>query len=779
MTAVGGLDIRKIDQRVFIVGTGTGTNYQIAYIDASYVLSSVLAGAVAFPITAPDICQLGTNDVRVSYIKNNLGVRSADSLVHDYNLSGPTSGAFSTTLGGLVPFNITCVNKGTSNSVYISTNYSAGVSSRRIYSVQASSSGTLTAQTRLFSECILQSKAVTYNDVDYFILVKDESTEVQRTMRTYVMGNSNGKMVSVFDPDNSLVLVRTSLNVYALTNVILDGSKVCFSGVALAEFQDEENTVNGQITVPTTVKEYCVDFTPTANYFDAKLGADLHITGGILSMYDGKEVVEHGFIEIPRTPAGAVVSSAGTTPGLGLTSAASTYQYVTVYAWRDNQGQLHRSAPSTAVEVAVPQASPNYSEVQLNLFTTTLTAKEGIEIELYRTEANGTQFYKVLEGNAGAYSSRIFNSFDSDIVVFTDAVSDADLIQNEALYTTGGVLENIFAISSKHIVSYKNRLVILGADGKTLQYSKLRETNGPVEFNDSLIINLDEFGGQATALGVMDDHVIIFKERGLFALTGDGPNNLGQQDDFRQPYLITSDAGCIEANSVIRTPDSLMFKSDKGIYELLRNFQVNYIGAPVELYNGNTVSSASLLETTNEIRFTTTEGRTLVYDYFHKRWTTFTNMISQDAVTYNNRYCYLKPDGTVMVETPDYYFDDGDYITSRLTSAWVSLAGIQGFQRIYMLELLGSYKASHVLNVRIAYDFKDVYLHEVDITPVSGELYQFRIYPKIQRCESFKFSITDEPGAELDEGQAYTLSNIAATVGLKTGLNQVKSYGAS
>jgi len=329
----------------------------------------------------------------------------------------------------------------------------------------------------------------------------------------------------------------------------------------------------------------------------------------------------------------------------------------------------------------------------------------------------------------------------------------------------------------------------------------LREENAPVEFNDALRIVLDEFGGPATAMAVLDDHIIIFKEQALFALTGEGPNNLGQQDDFRAPYLITSDAGCTEPNSVVKTPTAIMFKSDKGIYEIQRGFAVTYIGAPAEGYNDLTISSGTLLENTNEVRFTTTEGRTLVYDYFHKRWTTFTNMPAQDATTYGQKFTYIKEDGTVLYEEPDYYLDNGSYIKSKIVSAWISLGNIQGFERFYEMELVGNYKEDHKLRVQFAYNFVNAYLHETIITPSSvlglsvygdedygdespyggdGALFHFLIFPKIQKCQSFKFCIEDFQNNSGTQG--YTLSNIAALVGMKPGLFKkpaASSFGAS
>ena len=103
----------------------------------------------------------------------------------------------------------------------------------------------------------------------------------------------------------------------------------------------------------------------------------------------------------------------------------------------------------------------------------------------------------------------------------------------------------------------------------------------------------------------MDEKLVIFKESAIFYLSGDGPNNLGQQDTFIKPELVSSDIGCININSVVLTPDGLMFKSKKGIYLLSRSMQLAYIGANVEAFNDLKVSSAIVVPEENQVRFTT------------------------------------------------------------------------------------------------------------------------------------------------------------------------------
>lgn len=664
--------------------------------------------------------------------------------------------------------------------------YSLNSAPYQIMRAVVQSDGTIDSNAVVFYQACLQSRPQVLNNKVYFAFVKDSSFLASgppyTPFRTLYFGNEDGEILNKFSDDAAVYLTTGSP-----PRLTVDGDKLGFCAAEAAEVQAKLTSTD--VLVPTVVKKLSADFSTTNNYFDSTLGDNLHIAGGILKMYDGTNVVEHSFLEIPQAP--ELVSDTTT----GGVMPDGQYQYIAVYKWIDKWGQVHRSYPSVPLTYTV---SGGPKKPTIRVFNTSLSKKSDIEIEVYRTEVNGTTFY-----NRGYnYLDKLLNSSSSESQTFTDTMDDATLISNEVLYTTGGVLENTAADSSKHVTTYKGRLFLLLSDGYTIQYSKKREQNGPVEFSELFKTILDARGGAGTCLAVLDDNLIIFKERAIFAMAGEGPNALGEQDDFREPQFITSDCGCVDANSVVETPEGLMFKSDKGIYILKHGLSVEYIGAAVEAYNDLTITSATLMPNTNEVRFTTDNDRALVYDYYHKRWTTFTNIDGIDAVIYQNTYTYLRSNGDLMSETEGAFSDNGSYIKMKIVSAWLQLAGIQGFQRFYKMLLLGSYKTKHLLKVKFAYDFNPTWAQESQIE--AGELldtaeygddatygastvyggqfpkYQFRIFPKRQKCEAIKFSIEDFKTDE--NGEAFTLSNFAAEVGIKPTASKVKasrSFGAS
>lgn len=634
-----------------------------------------------------------------------------------------------------------------------------------IRTAEISNSGIVTAPSEFMRSVGLYSKIFNNGIDDYVVTAFDSDIQA-----SYFVFSLEGDLIATIVPQNGGGL-KTGSNLTEVANPS--------EGVYQLAILQRHSIVsdNGTVFSLTGVQGTSLDFASTNHYLNAELGDNLHIVGGILQMYDGRSVVEHGFSYFPE---GVTIATSA-----GGSLEAGSYQYSVVYAWTDNYGQLHRSAPSLPVTLLANAGE----QAVLTIPTLRVTKKEDAFIEVYGTEANGTIFYRLTDTAAP-----IFNDTSVDTLSFTDTQSDFEKIDGELLYITGGELDNISPGSSSLITTYKSRIILGGLeDDNTIQYSKERSENEPVEFSDALTLSVDSRGGRMTALSNLDNYIIVFKERAIFAFSGEGPNNLGEQNDFRVPQLITTDAGCVDSNSVVETPLGLMFKSDKGIYRLNRGLQVDYLGAPVELFNDNEITSATLLSTTNQVRFTTADDLALVFDYYHNRWSTFTNHEAQDSDVYQNDFVFVKSNGDVFRETPGVFVDGSQWIKTKIVSSWLQLAGVQGFQRFYRMLLLGNFQSDHRLAVSFGYDFNPVFSQSTDIdaaaildpqnygdtSPYGSEetyggefpLYQWEVHPMIQKCQAFRFRLEDIQTDNFAE--AFSISNMAMIIGVKTGLNKM------
>lgn len=97
-------------------------------------------------------------------------------------------------------------------------------------------------------------------------------------------------------------------------------------------------------------------------YDTVEIGSALHLSGGFLWMYDGYLPVEHNFLLYPDN-----VEGTGNNTGGAL--APQQYFYQVCYEWSDNQGNIHRSAPSIPIEVDMSMENPAFVQPTPITFT--------------------------------------------------------------------------------------------------------------------------------------------------------------------------------------------------------------------------------------------------------------------------------------------------------------------------------------------------------------------------------------------------------------------------
>lgn len=558
-----------------------------------------------------------------------------------------------------------------------------------------------------------------------------------------------------------------------------------FANLQAGKLLSEANTLFSVLGVNSTK----LFLTPSNNFINTTQANTLMIVGGILQGYDGISTTELGFHLYPEN---ITATPAGSDGHLST----GTYQYQVEFEWTDNNGQIYRSAPSVALSVSV---SAN-NHVTLSGPTLRLTAKTKISIVIYRTQANGTTFNRVTSTLAPTLNDPTVDSWS-----FVDVLSDASAAANELIYTTGNVLNNIAPPANSIIATYNNRVFLAGLSDKLLMwYSQTVVDNSnantiPPQFCQELTSACDPRGDDITALGLLNQSLIIFKKSHIFALTGNGPDATGNNNDFGDPTLITSDVGCINANSVAIVPMGLMFQSSKGIYLLDQSLNTSYIGAPVEdLVNSLMITSTIDNPQDNQVIFTSSNGTALVYDYYFHQWSSWTNHIAADGAIYKNLFTFLTPTGQVYVQNRNKFTDGSVPIYLSFTLPNLSFAGLQGYQRVFKAFILGSYKGAHTLVVNVAYDYSDTFTQSAIVKPAgvntwgsapywgydpvwggTYNLYEFRIDFSTQKCTSVRLQISDSQQSAYNEG--YSISSIVFEVGAITGGNRLPNsniYGA-
>lgn len=526
---------------------------------------------------------------------------------------------------------------------------------------------------------------------------------------------------------------------------------------------DETILLNGVIKGIYVVKEVTLNFT-TKNR-SQELAKNLNLGGGSIRSYDGYKTVSCGFNVLPQVSA--------LTPQMG--GGSFIYSYYALFTWTDNAGNLYRSGRSApqqqSTTVPISTAGSAGMAVAVQGYSTDDFYKiNNVQIQIYRTEAGGTIYYLI---------ATLPNFIQGDLV-FIDTTIDGALILNQQIYTTGGEIDNSNSPAGSLLTSFKNRIIYIDDEDK-LQwwYSKQVIEGFPVEFNDSFTQNIDQKGGGMTAISTMDDKLILFKQSNLWYVYGDGPSPNGLNNDFTYPQIISSDTGCVNQDSIILTPQGLMFQSPKGIYLLGRDLSLNYIGSPVEQFNSILITSAQMIANTNQIRFTLTNGTAIVYDYFMNQWSIFTNVAAVDSCIYQGNHTYLTSAGIVNEESIGVYLDPGNMpIALSLTTGWLSFAGIQGFQRVKKFLLLTEALVNDTLQVQINYDYGKYSANLITIPVIgSSQPQQYRVFPQWQKMENMQIQLTEVPSTS---STTFKLSSMMLEVASKRGafkLSTGNSYG--
>ena len=411
-----------------------------------------------------------------------------------------------------------------------------------------------------------------------------------------------------------------------------------------------------------------------------------------------------------------------------------------------------------------------------------------VSVAIYRSEASGTILYKVTSDS----SPTTMAAARTATITFVDTLADASIKSREILYTTSNVLDNTQPGKVDAILVTKTRGFIGGLeDANQIAYSKLIRKGQALNFNETLVLPINPEGGRITAIEELDDKVIFFKERSIYYSTGEGPSDTGVGNTISLPQFITSDVGCIEPRSLIKVPSGLMFMSHKGIYLLDRSFNTSYVGAEVEDFNGLSITGASVEQNNNQVRFSSSEGTVLVYDYYWRQWSTFINLPSIGGFVWNKKHTLINSD-RVLVEGVS-YSDNGAAVNMRIVTSWMSIGQLAGFQRIYRVQVLGNFIYNHILKAQCYYDFRDFpqdfqtwdptigrasygqgTYGEFDFGGSNDGVYRVELRNSIQKCTAFKLELTTDFPDGIPTG-GFELSSVSLQVGVKQGFGKMST----
>lgn len=664
--------------------------------------------------------------------------------------------------------------------------YDSSVPTHFIRTKTVNLAGTVSSASIVSRSVGLASKGFIYKGISYFL-----SAYSSPYQPTYFLMNGSGNVIAKLAYGNGGGYVVTGLtSVYVSSNSVSVGYL----------FKDSVESVNKNTNVAAGTQVAGIYSQLGINLATLILGTsgintsetanDLHLNGGFLWMYDGYVPVEHNFFLYPDS-----IEVTGSTSGGSI--GAGVYYYQATYEWSDNQGNIHKSAPSIPVTVTTTGTT---SSVTVNIPTLRLTYKTAnpVKIVVYRWSQNQQTYYQ-----ATLIATPLLNDPTVDSVQFVDKNLDTTILGNNLLYTNGNNVEYTNGPASTALTLFDDRLWLIDAEDGSLWFSNTILPTTPVQMSQFLTYYIASSTGSSGSTGKpqcifpMDDKLIAFLHspssgQAIYYINGTGPDSTGANSNYSPATFITTTVSCVNQNSLVLSPDGLMFQAadGKGIWILKRDLSTEYIGAGVENYNSYTVESAVNVPGTNQIRFTMSNGVTLMYDYYTGEWGTFINNIGTgiSSTIYQNLHTYINASGAVFQETPGLYLDGTIPVVMGFTTGWINAAGLQGYQRAYYFFFLGQYQTPHKLSVGIAYDYDPAINQQPQIAPTnyapvygSDSVYggssvyggpsqaePWKISFQKQQCNSFKITFTEQydPSFGVAAGAGLTISGLDLVIGI-------------
>ena len=704
--------------------------------------------------------------------RNNAGTREH----HYYRLDDTYSIVAGPTQISTDPLNAThspacCVVEGDTLRYFYTTVETGGaIIYREIFKAEITISTTTPTTSATFQRLAsVGSKAFFINGNAYFMVNSSVGTASLTQDSAYLLG-TNGDVVARFFEGETRELGEVALwgDLVQTPQPLITGDSVSIANQLVKVQIDDAFT---RFQTSRSVAALCkFNFKDLNIGYPQDLGGELAIPGAIVKTYDGATLREKNFNHWP------VIRVLSPTAG-GLTG---TFLYKIVYRWINKNGEETLSSPSAAQTVTPAGQSVDVTYLNYQIGDN----KTDVRVHIYRTEDNGSVYYEVTPAEGVANDPTLISSS------YNDNLADSALIQNKPAYFNGDVLENDAPRPTRSITNFKSRFCSVHSDRPDeLGYTKTYTPQIRPENSQFLTVRSDDkeyHGAENTnATAILDDKWIIFKDRTILFTMGDGANNAGEGSSLFFPEVVSTNVGTVNPRSVILSPEGLFFKSEKGIYQLTRSMDVQYIGAPVEEFNDQNITGAVLMKDVNQIRFTTENSVCLVYDYFYRQWSWYINHESNGSTFWNGEFVRANNSGQVFVSQAA-QDDNAAFIPQRIKTNWLKVTGIQDYGRIYRLLLLGQYVSNHTLTLKVYYDYQDYEWDEYTLTPQDASKYnvttkptdadfdagldgvfQWRVHLKKQKCQAIKFEISDN---FVDvNGGSFNLSNMTLQVGVKKG----------
>jgi hypothetical protein len=496
-------------------------------------------------------------------------------------------------------------------------------------------------------------------------------------------------------------------------------------------------------------------------------GAVAVIAGALPGVWDGVETMEVSPFHTPRV----VVKPTG---GFGPQLAAGTYNYSAVISYRDAGGNLRRSPPALPFPITLAGATSPIAYVTMPMTMRSGVLQEEFDITIYSTLANGSDYYA-----QACY--RINKGANGGMWRFDDLPTP--LVYDVRLYSTGAAGELLLPESPPSAIDIKSiggRLWLLpGEDRYSVLPSLLKTYGVAYEFNTTLQINaFDPQYGKLVALSDLQGSPIVFAERGIWVISGYGPDNAGRGQSFSDPKLISTQ-GIRSRESVCQVPGvGVLFQAHDGKFVMLPT------GKRYEDFGTYEVGTPTVHLAENEVIYPLKDGSGfIVFNWVADAWvhwpTPFTLPYSAVTTTQSaersRTLLYSAANGGAYTMDSD-SVDEYASQPMKVIRGWIYPSSPQNDCVFHELWLQGLYSGAHGVTLTCEFNYHNI--ESVTRTWSAAEIADLVVDGKytlglnLKATQARAIRVTAQAVQVADVGEAFQPLNLTITYGEAVGVRR-------
>lgn len=422
---------------------------------------------------------------------------------------------------------------------------------------------------------------------------------------------------------------------------------------------------------------------------------------------------------------------------------------------------------------------------------------------VYRTVGDGAVYYLVSSRNP----ETALYATDEPFTEFRDTMSDEDIVGNEIHpASTSGYIPPMAAIPCEYVAAGRERLWIFGGQlpRGQVQSSTLAYTGQVPGFSDALSIQIPAADGGITGVGFVGETTVLFRERGVWLVDSDGPDNFSRGNQWSTPRLAYGDTGTKFHESIVRCDAGLIYLSLTGFRLITPGGSVEGVGSNIDPLTPSFIPIASVvMPEKNQVRWYSHTGEAQVLDIQNFNWSFWSGLECAGAARCGTSAVLFRSEGAYWYETSGVWQDAGASIEMVIRTAWLHAGSLGDFARVRRITWFGENLSPHTAKLRVYFNERETVDEEFTIefastgvvipgsgwgggtwgaetwgSPFAAEYLDDNVWRwtyrlQRQKCSVVSFELTDQ-GAD---GPSFTATSFALEIGKRGGTDRVRNSG--